>query len=186
MCYSNIHPIRHVQMLMLFRAMLIGWKVQFWVSSSWDWQRSCARWDAALPLPPLLQATTIGLLSAWSSLSTITMVNTDTHLEKSFPSINVDFLWIFLSSVICSYLRRASDRGGLHGEDLGEAPCHIVRDQESVGCRQHGATHLLHLWCGLHILLFSPRLSSATLCWGTFGHCLPAHCPRSNTQSPVW
>lgn len=186
MCHSNIRTIRHVQMLTLFRAVLIGWKVQFWASSSWDWLRSSARWDAALPLPPLLEATTVGLLSVWSSLSTTTMVNTNTRSKKIFSIYKCRFLWIFLSSSICSYLRRPCDRGGVHGEDLGEAPCHSVRDQESVRCRQHGATHLLHLWCGLHILLFSTRLSSSALCWGTFAHCLPAHCPRSNTQSPVW
>lgn len=43
------------------------------------------------------------------------------------------------------YIYRVSDRRGVHGENPGEAPCHSVRDQKSVRCRQHGAAHLLHL-----------------------------------------
>lgn len=77
--YSAIRPVRHVQILRLLRSVVIGWKVQFWASNSWDWLRSCARWDATLPVVPLLQATTVGRSSAWSSLSTTTMVISNTH-----------------------------------------------------------------------------------------------------------
>lgn len=65
---------------------------------------------------------------------------------------------------ICFYVHSASDRGGVHGEDLREASRHSVGDQESVRCREHGATHLLHLRCSFHILFFCTRLSCAALC----------------------
>ena len=82
-------------------------------------------------------------------------------------------------------VHRAFDRGGVLREDLREAPRHSFWDQRSVGCRQRGAAHLLHLRRCLHILLFSTRLSFADLCWGAPAHSLPAHCLRSDTQSPV-
>lgn len=95
LCCSAMHPTRHVQILMILRAVVTGWKVQFWVSNYWGWLRSCAVWDTVLPFLPRLQVTTAGRLSVWFSLSTITMVKTHTHQQIFFLSRKVPFWWIF-------------------------------------------------------------------------------------------
>lgn len=173
----TVRHVRHVRIQRHWKAVLNGWKVLFWANNSWDWPRSCAGSKAALQILPFRNVTTVGHLSAWFSLSTTTMVRNEKENKNAslFGNILLSDSKLFII-FLNSFYFRGSDRRGVHGEDHREASCHSVWDQESVRCRQHGATHLLYLWCGLNILLLRTRLSAAALSRGALAHSLPAHC----------
>lgn len=129
----------------------------------------------------------------WALISLVLSQNHNNGEKKHstmllFPFLNCPQCCQIWSKLfyICFCLRRVSDWGGVHGEDVREAPHYSDQVKELIRWRQLAAINFLHLWRDLHLLLYCPRLLFITLCSRSVVYCVPINGPRPNTQSPDW
>lgn len=124
---------------------------------------------------------------SWTLISLVLSQNSNSGKYSLRYCMKFLSVWqtVDISKVLLFCALRVFDRGGVHGENVREAPHHSVWGEESVWRWQHGATYLLHLRRGFVFLLLRTGLPSAPLCWGAPADSLQADRSRSKTHSLV-